>query len=93
MASDEPAKNRCKEGCYCIAPGCTNTFYRIECIHSCPTPQAATGFTKITCSYEAPKPVAPGFRVCSDHFTEVDYIYKPVKGHTICCFWMLLYGP
>ena len=23
-------------------------------------------------------PVAPGFRVCSDHFTEVDYIYKPV---------------
>ena len=46
---------------------------------SCPTPQAATGFTKMAYSYEAPKPVAPGFRVCSDHFREVDYIYKPVK--------------
>uniref|UniRef100_A0AAY5L8K0 THAP-type domain-containing protein n=1 Tax=Esox lucius TaxID=8010 RepID=A0AAY5L8K0_ESOLU len=84
MASNEPDNKRCKGGSYCIAPGSTNSFYRTGVhFHVLPLKrQPVLQKWLVAMKHQSP-PIAPGSRVCSDHFIMEDYIYKPVYNASV----------
>uniref|UniRef100_A0A8C4ZY95 THAP domain-containing protein 1 n=1 Tax=Gadus morhua TaxID=8049 RepID=A0A8C4ZY95_GADMO len=67
-------------GSFCIAPGCSNEFYRLKesggivHFHVIPVKKPEVLRRWLAALKRLSPPMGPGQRVCSDHFIEADYI-------------------
>ncbi|XP_037621536.1 protein Wiz-like isoform X1 [Sebastes umbrosus] len=85
MENKEPkASKRCKGGHYCIAPGCSNEFYRVKKqgkivhFHSLPLKRQVVLRRWLDALKRENPPVWRGARVCSEHFVNEDYVEERV---------------
>ncbi|XP_031720258.1 protein Wiz-like isoform X2 [Anarrhichthys ocellatus] len=85
MESNEPrAVTRCRGGHFCIAPGCSNEFYRAKNegktvhFHSLPFARHVVLRRWLAALRRGTTPVRRGARVCSEHFVDEDYVGESV---------------
>ncbi|XP_075946760.1 protein Wiz isoform X2 [Anarhichas minor] len=85
MESNEPrAVTRCRGGHFCIAPGCSNEFYRAKNegktvhFHSLPFARHVVLRRWLAALRRGTTPVRRGARVCSEHFVDEDYVGERV---------------
>lgn len=80
----QSCKQRSKGGHFCIAPGCTNEFYRLKAMnktvhfHHLPLTRKSVLLRWLAALKRKNPPVNSNARVCSDHFLDQDYVEEKV---------------
>lgn len=80
----DKTQKRCKGGHFCIAPGCSNEFYRVKTknkivhFHTLPLKRHAVLRRWLAALKRVNPPVSHNARVCSEHFLKEDYVEERV---------------
>ena len=87
MSDKNGDKEKKKHGVHCMAPGCTNWYYRCKekTFHRLPTNESQQKRWLQKLKLASP-PSAKSARVCSDHFVDGDYKTKDTydeQGHLV----------